>query len=315
MTALSGVTDIQLPKFDDLPMIEKLGLRTSWGVFGDEDRVGTVNLLTDQRTLEAARTITTGETISLTLPLDEPRPPTHHRKPYAHTIFDIDRNNIDDSLDSFYLQGSTQWDALRHVRCREYGFYNGADPASLGVDQWARRGGICGRAVLLDIGRYLESQNIALDHTGGMSFNAELLEATRAHQGVSITEGTVLLIRTGWMKAYLAGDDQRKADLVHSEANPGLEGSEDVARFLWDHGVAALAADNKTIEVAPGNPAVGSLHRRLIPCLGMALGELFDLEVVGDRCDAESRYEFFISSVPLYVPGGVGSPPNAIAIW
>ena len=61
--------------------------------------------------------------------------------------------------------------------------------------------------------------------------------------------------------------------------------------------------------------AAGSLHRRLLPCLGMALGELWNLESLSTRCAEEGRYDFFFVSVPLYLPGGVGSPPNAIAIW
>ena len=40
--------------------------------------------------------------------------------------------------------------------------------------------------------------------------------------------------------------------------------------------VAAVAADNPAVDAVPVDPAVGSLHRRLIPCLGFAIGELFD---------------------------------------
>jgi hypothetical protein len=53
----------------------------------------------------------------------------------------------------------------------------------------------------------------------------------------------------------------------------GLDASAEMARFLWDKGFAAVAADNPTVEVRPGDPTVGSLHRRLIPALGLPLGE------------------------------------------
>jgi len=308
-------TEQQLPNFDDLAMIDQLGLRVSWGVFGEDDRIGTVNLLTPDRTLAAIRTITTGEAIPLTLPLNEPRPIGQPRKPYVHTIFDINRNTADDFLDSYYLQGSSQWDGLRHVRCREFGFYNGADASSLGVDQWAARGGINGRAVLLDVDRYLSKHGTPLDQTAEMAISTALLEATCAYQNVSLSPGTILLIRTGWMTAYYEGDDERKSELVNSEATPGLEATENMARYLWNNGIAAAATDNTTFEVSPGNAETGSLHRRLIPCLGIPVGELWSLDAVAARCVAESRYEFFVTSVPLYLIGGVGSPPNAIAIW
>ena len=33
----------------------------------------------------------------------------------------------------------------------------------------------------------------------------------------------------------------------------------DIARYLWDHQVSAVALDNPTAEVAPGSAAIGSL--------------------------------------------------------
>lgn len=51
-----------------------------------------------------------------------------------------------------------------------------------------------------------------------------------------------------------------------------------MSAFLWDAGLAALACDNPALEVAPGDPSIGSLHRRLIPLLGFAIGELLDFE-------------------------------------
>jgi kynurenine formamidase len=132
---------------------------------------------------------------------------------------------------------------------------------------------------------------------------------------VDLGPGTILLVRTGWMTAYLAGDLAERAAMTSAGANAGLAADEGMARYLWNNGVSAVAADNMTLEVAPGDPAVGSLHRRLLPALGMALGELWSLDALGARCAEERRYEFFFVSVPLYLPRGVGSPPNAIAIW
>jgi hypothetical protein len=47
---------------------------------------------------------------------------------------------------------------------------------------------------------------------------------------------------------------------------------------------------------------------------GMPIGELWDFEELAADCAADSRYEFMLVSAPLYIPGGVGSPPNAYAI-
>jgi kynurenine formamidase len=301
--------------YDELPVIDGLGLRTSWGVFGEADTVGTVNWLTPARAASAAGLVSTGESIPLSLPLDQPSPQTHHRAPYKHEIFDLDRNNVDDRLDDFFPQGSTQWDALRHVRAREYGFYNRAEPETLGIDKWAARGGLVGRGVLLDVAAYLSASGTPMEPSKPAVISADLLERVRADQSVELGRGTVLLIRTGWMTAYLSGVGDERARMTQAGANVGLSGDEDMARYLWDNGVAAIAADNMTLEVAPGDPAAGSLHRRLLPCLGMALGELWSLDALAAKCASENRYEFFFVSVPLYLPGGVGSPPNAVAIW
>jgi len=77
---------------------------------------------------------------------------------------------------------------------------------------------------------------------------------------------------------------------------------------------SAVAADNPTLEVAPGDPQVGSLHRRLIPLLGFVVGELLDFERLAPRCGSERRWDFMFVAMPLNLPGGVGSPANAMAI-
>jgi hypothetical protein len=48
--------------------------------------------------------------------------------------------------------------------------------------------------------------------------------------------------------------------------------------------------------------------------LGFAIGEWFDLEALAQDCAADGRYSCFVASVPLNLPGGVGSPANVVAI-
>ena len=75
-----------------------------------------------------------------------------------------------------------------------------------------------------------------------------------------------------------------------------------------------MTCDNPAVEAVPVDPAAGSLHLRLIPCLGSAIGELFDFAALAAACQRERRYEFLFTSVPLNVAGAVGSPANAVAI-
>jgi len=59
---------------------------------------------------------------------------------------------------------------------------------------------------------------------------------------------------------------------------------------------------------------VGSLHRRLIPLLGFAVGELFDLDELAAACATDGRWSFLLVSVPANMVGAVGSPANAVAV-
>lgn len=45
-----------LPKFDDLPSFHEY-TGCAWGVFGEDDELGTVNLLTEQVVAEGAKEI------------------------------------------------------------------------------------------------------------------------------------------------------------------------------------------------------------------------------------------------------------------
>jgi hypothetical protein len=94
----------------------------------------------------------------------------------------------------------------------------------------------------------------------------------------------------------------------------GLSGSEEMSRFLWDSGAAAVTADNPAVETIPVDLAIGSLHVRLIPSLGFAIGELFDFGALAAACHADACYDFLFTSVPLNVTGGIGSPANAVAV-
>jgi len=308
-----------LPEFDDLPELEGLGLRHAWEVWGPDDELGTINLVTPERVAAAAALVRSGQVISLDLPLTEPDPPLFGRQPYQHHVFALSRNEMDDRLDNFHLQASTQWDALCHVRCRERGYYGGRTqdptegPNGLGIDRWADHG-VAGRGVLVDLAGWQAEQGLAYDALDSRAITVEELQAVVAAQGTELRTGDLLCIRFGWPGRYRA---LGRADREAYAADPsfaGLSADEGMARYLWNAHPAALLCDNPAVETLPGDPAVGSLHRRLLPCLGFALGEMFDFETLARECRARGSWEFFFVAAPLKVPDGLGSPGNAVAI-
>lgn len=309
------------PAYDDLPVLQALGLPHSWEVFPDRPDLGTLNRLTAERVVEAAREVQTGERFRLALPLDEIDPPLFGREPLTRRVFATSRNDWDECIDGFYPQASSQWDGFLHVRAREHGFYTGVvedpvgAPTRLGIEHWAEEG-IVGRGVLLDVGRHLAGSGF--DPLQPQPVDADVLLATAAAQGVEVRPGDLVCLRFGWTAAYRRLDRAAREHMATGGAGAvrfaGLAGSESVARLLWDWGSAALVVDNPAAEVSPGDPAVGSLHRRLLPLLGVPIAELFDLDRLADACATDGRYTFLFTAAPHPLQGSLASPANALAI-
>jgi hypothetical protein len=286
-----------------------------------------VNLLGAEQVRQASQLVRSGKVINLNLPLNYPITlydmPT--RSGYKHHI-EVSRAGRDDYLDNFAMQGSTQWDSLRHIRFREFGYYGGRqdqevdDKHELGIEHWARHG-IFGRGILFDVERYMNQRGSQLSMTAKLSIGGPLLEEIARAERIDIRPGDILLLRTGWLSWYKALDADSREKLrgtLHPDPDglrcPGLDATQATAAWLWDHRIAAIAADNPAVEALPVEPRPGFQHRRLIALQGMPLGELWDLDELAVDCAGDGAYEFMLVSAPLYLPGGVGSPANAYAI-
>src|SRR5271170_7832898 len=105
----------ELPRFSDLPLVADTGERHAWRAFGEADELGTINLLGPAQVKQGSQLVRTGQVINLSLPLNYPITlydmPT--RSGYKHHV-EVSRAGRDDYLDNFAMQGSTQWDSLRH---------------------------------------------------------------------------------------------------------------------------------------------------------------------------------------------------------
>jgi kynurenine formamidase len=316
--------DLVIPPFDALPRLPGNGVQHAWDVWGRGDNLGTLNRLTGPAVAAASACVRTGTRIGMSLPLGLPDPPFFERKAFRHHFKTLGPAAWDDWVDGFYLQCSSQWDGLRHVGSPD-GWYGGwrdqpsDDLEPLGIHHWAERG-IIGRGVLADLAAYASSADSAYDPFTRVAFGPDDLSAALTAQGTSLRSGDILCVRTGWTDKYLALDAAGRAALaggmqdVTGYTSAGLAGSEAMARFLWDSGVAAVACDNPAVEVVPPDPSDGSLHGRLIPGLGMAIGELFSFGALAAACAREGRHEFLFVSVPLNVTGAIGSPANAVAV-
>jgi kynurenine formamidase len=320
-----------LPTYDELLARTDAPAGSSWGLWGDDDRLGCLNLLTPEAALRGTRSVVDGRTFSLNLDLSLPDPPLFGRRPFRHDVVWLrsDRGH-DETLSDWNPQGSSQWDGFRHIRSPVHGFYNGIADEEHGVEHWARQG-ITTRGVLADVAAWRASHGRPIDPSTADVIEPEELSACLEAAQVAVEPGDILLVRTGWLSWYRTLDAAARHDVSVALVMCGLRPGRASARWLWDHRVAAVAADNPGLEAMPASRVLspedrrrlgedpGSfdelmLHGALLPMLGMPIGELWDLDALAGACAADGRYAFLLTSAPMHLRHGVGSPPNALAI-
>ncbi|OJJ42851.1 hypothetical protein ASPZODRAFT_28933 [Penicilliopsis zonata CBS 506.65] len=314
--------------FDSLPLDPNGPPGNAWGRFGENDQLGTLNLLTPAVIVEAAKEIQTGVRISLDWPLSMPSVPSFGRDPFKHEIVARRPLCINDDILTFNSQGSSQWDGFRHyAHQNSRRFYNNTTQEEiessdvLGLHIVCEAGGITGRGVLLDYARWAEDKKIPLSALTSTTIPLTHLQSLVEEYGLTFRPGDILFIRSGFTAAYEQLDATQRRDLAYRPSPDfiGVEATEAMLRWLWSHQFAAVAGDAPSFERAPirgphADPAF-NLHEWVLAGWGCPIGELFDLERLAEHCRRENRYTFFLSSMPLKVIGGVASPPNAFAIF
>ena len=302
---------------------------SNWGKWGPDDEVGSLNYLGPEQVLAAVRLVTSGKTFTLQRLIGDPKgdPVWPGRTPAERTQI-LDESNwdeggtgpaypgglhyADDKINAF-LQGSTQYDALGHVWF-DGKIWNGYDArttigglAKASVEPIAQRG-IVGRAVLLDMARFLGKDNLAAAET----FTHEDLQACAKAQGITIEKRDILIIRTNFLKLFFDMGDA----FYEGFCEPGLVYSPELVQWFADMEIPNLVTDTIANEVTmdPNNGVALVLHNALMRNLGITLTEIADLELLAEDCAADKQYAFLYVAAPLKVALGSGSPVNPVVI-
>ncbi|MGH3254545.1 MAG: cyclase family protein [Streptosporangiaceae bacterium] len=315
----------ELPSYADLPAAPHGG-RSAWGLFGPDDNLGLVNLMTPERIAAAAHLVRRGQIFCLDLPLGSISPAlaAFRGTPRHDVLHAPGTTGFDDVYDNFYPQAGSQWDSLAHVGYAPDQMYNGATEREIlagtrnTIEHWARHG-MAGRAVLLDAEHALQDAGRPYNPGVNVEFDVEDLELARRQAGVEFAPGDIILLHTGFAAWYFQQPSEIKSRLHGNVAAPGVAHTEAMCEYLWNSHAAAIASDTFAVEAFPADRSAqthpfGFLHNMLIGQLGMALGELWWLADLAQDCAADGVYEMFLVSAPMNAPGGIGSPANAVAI-
>ena len=307
---------------------------SNWGRWGEDDVRGTMNFLTDAKRISAAGLVQTGRSYSLSRPfdMDGPQNGWRRRTNPVHTMLDTGTDAVAgiqgfphgiggaDDVIAMPLQCSTQWDGLGHIF--DHGrAWNGRPAESVvtslgdgvtGIETVADV--VCGRGVLLDVGRAVGTDGELPD---GFAITEEHLEHTIAAQGASaaVGRGDIVVVRTGQLSRARRGVAAGEGWGGYAGgAAPGL--SFTTADWLHSTEIAAIATDTWGFEVRPNefDDAFQPLHQVAIPHLGLFLGEMWDLDGLASACAEDGRYDFLLTAAPLRVTGAVGAPVNPIAL-
>ncbi|MCS5735699.1 cyclase family protein [Herbiconiux daphne] len=302
----------------------------NWGRWGEADVLGTLNFIDKRKRVEAAALVTEGAVISLSQAFDTdgPQKGWRRRTNPVHTMTDTgtdaERGNQGfphgiggaDDVISMPLQCSTQWDGLGHIF--DHGFaWNGRRAGDVVTSEGDLVTGIehavsaiVTRGVLLDIGRHLSSESGELPD--GYAISAAELDACAAEQGVKITPGDIVLIRTGRLSRA------RREGWGDYAGGPSAGLSLTTAGWIHRTEIAAIATDTWGFEVRPNEfdvPSFQPLHQVVIPNIGLTVGEMWDLDSLAVSCAERRRWDFMLSAPPLAITGAVGSPINPVAIF
>jgi kynurenine formamidase len=301
---------------------------SNWGRWGEDDQLGTLNLITPEKRVQAARLVDDGATVSCsrlvsTEVTPESRPPLHP----APTHFIIKSGEqfanapnptteIQAALDyfgvAFHSATITHLDSVGHVFW-EGKMYNGfssamvtsAQGATIQSVDLAKDAGVT-RGVLLDIPRL---RGVDWPEPGD-DIHGDELEAAERAQGVTVDPGDALLVRTGFMRRRNElGPWDTLADPLHA----GMHAS--CIPFLHDRGVALLGRDGLDARGKAYKKVFSAIHQIGIVALGLWLIDNCDFEGLAEACAERDRWEFLFTMGPLRIEYGTGSPVNPIAVF
>jgi kynurenine formamidase len=306
----------QAPPPADIPRMtaaefEKMFEATkNWGRWGKDDRLGTLNLVTDAKRRQAAALVKDGISVSLSHDLsteaavDNPNP----------LKLNMGANFRTDTLEiNYHGTFVTHFDALCHFPFKDR-LFNGvplsdstAKGCAIGVEHY--KDGIVTRGVLIDIPRL---KGIPYLEPPAAVYPADV-EAWEKKAGLRISSGDAIVLHTGrWARRAKLGPYRvvQNAAGFHASIIPWLR-QRDVALVAGDT-TPDIQSEPRLI---PGEEGRMPLHTAVLAGLGAPLIDDVDADKLAETAAKLNRWEFLFVVAPLSIPGGTGGPVNPIAVF
>jgi kynurenine formamidase len=302
-------------------------LRTlsNWGRWGKDDELGTVNLITPAKRVQAAGLVLEGVSVTCARPLVTDITADTSFQPLRFMVDSGEGREHDSPERNLQRRGASEFIGMvfhgytvTHVDAPphyfwEGKFYNGR-PSSLVTSREgatvnsieALHDGVVSRGVLLDIPR---TRGVKWMEPG-QGVLPEDLEAAEKAAGVRVESGDVLLVRTGYYGRRIAEGP------VHplKAGSPAIHVSS--CPWLRERGVAMIGTDTHNDIHPPPYPAMGnSFHVVCLVAMGLWLIDNANLEDLAQACAQRKRWEFLLAVCPLRLRNVTGSPVNPIAVF
>ena len=286
---------------------------SNWGRWGKDDQKGTLNLITPERRLAAAKLVREGVPVSLahdTLAEQTEWNPN----PFAHQMVLAGEGSapwaVDNIAVTFHGYAHSHLDAVCHLfhDGKMYNGYSRDEVTAEGCKKLAITAaseGIFTRGVLMDIPRLLGEKWLE----PGRAIYPEDLEAWEKKAGLKVGAGDVVLVRTGrWLRW------DAKGPWAIEQKSAGLHASS--VAWLKQRDVAVLGSDVAS-DVFPSGVegATHPVHLLVLYALGMPILDNLDFEAVSEAAAKRNRWEVLFSAAPIRITGGTGSPLNPIATF
>ncbi len=303
---------------------------SNWGRWGDDDQLGTLNLITAEKRIAATELVRVGSTISLAWDIggspvaDQPFPPqrfmigTGQGLADEHRVIATGRAGHRSAGAAEHLGLVYHGHTVTHIDGLSHIFWDGkmynGKPAELVTASFgathhaitALKDGIVTRGVLLDVAA---TRGVDWFEPGDAVF-PEDLDAAEVHEGVTVSEGDVLIMRTGYGRKVR----DKGPDNVGRDGRAGWHAA--CLPWLSERGVAAIACDTAQDAIPSGYESFRNpIHEVGIVAMGLWLIDNCDLEALASTCDTSGRWEFLFTLAPLRWVGATGSPANPIATF